>query len=70
MSRTDKDRKRKHLPEAEQPLWGHGGGDWHGIGQFVNIYFTRADRRRAKRACQLEQEYTQPHRHGGRWDYY
>ena len=70
MSRTDKDRKRKHLPLAEQPLWGFGAGDWRNIGKYVNLYFTRPDRRRAKRACQLGQEYTQPHRHGGHWLYW
>jgi hypothetical protein len=70
VSRTDKDRKRHHLPEDEQPRIFHGGGDWQGINRYVNMYFTRPDRRRAKRACQLGQEYTRPHRHDGRWMYW
>lgn len=70
MSRTDKDRKRKHLPENERPDFFRCGGDWRGMREFAHLYYIRPDRRKAKRACQLHEEHVEQYRHRARWDFY
>lgn len=67
MSRTYKDRKNKHLPENEQKGWLKTGGAWYGIGKYANLNYTRPDRRKAKRACQLGEERVFQTRHQARW---